>query len=220
MDKYYVMIAGSGQTSRANVEALVEDYVYGHGQDVIFVLIYDKKPSQGQTFVAQLAKDKSKEVLIFCPESASYDGLPASSVSHSDTPLEAACSKLKKTDHVAFVLVDDEDESTNKVLSVFAKNDVPTFDLTEGLMPIAFNPKSVEETKVEMPEAEMLEEADEPEDEEEFEDLLSDIEDMVEEADLVDDVYIGIQALARLIAKEVVAQLVVTSETGENGPTG
>ena len=42
MDKYYVIVAGNGETSRANVEALVEDYVYGHGQDVTFILAYEE----------------------------------------------------------------------------------------------------------------------------------------------------------------------------------
>jgi hypothetical protein len=215
MDKYYLVIAGTGETSRANVEALIEDYIYGHGQDVTFVLPYEKRPSQGQIFAAQLAKDKSKDILLFCKEDANYEGLPSSSVSHSDRPLETACAKLKDTNIVAFVLVDDEDPSINETLSVFSEYKVPAFDLTEGLMPIKFNPGAVEvKTEVAIPEAEEM-----PEPEEEDEDDLDDFEDLddLEDEELAEDFYLGVQALAKMIAREVAAELLKATETPKKG---
>ena len=225
MDKYYLIVAGAGETSRANIEALIEDYIYANGQDVIFVLPYEKKPSQGQIFAAQLAKDKSKDILLFCREDANYEGIPSSSVSHSDRPFDSACAKLKGVKSVAFVLVDDESQNTNKILAVFQEYNVPTFDLTEGLVPIKFNPKSLEEPEeepAEMPAAEVIEE-DEPEEEEYEEDEEDDIEDFEEsiEADeLVEDALYGLQALAKLIAKEVVAELLHASEKPSKGSEG
>jgi len=215
MDKYYLVIAGTGETSRANVEALIEDYIYGHGQDVTFVLPYEKRPSQGQIFASQLAKDKSKDILLFCKEDANYEGIPSSSVSHSDRPLDTACAKLKDTNIVAFVLVDDEDPSINETLSVFSEYKVPTFDLTEGLMPIKFNPGAVEvKTEVAIPEAEEMSEP-----EEEAEDDLDDFEDLddLEDEELAEDFYLGVQALAKMIAREVAAELLKATETPKKG---
>ena len=40
MDKYYVIVAGSGSTSRANLEALMEDHFYAHVDDGVVVLPY------------------------------------------------------------------------------------------------------------------------------------------------------------------------------------
>lgn len=220
MDKYYLVVAGAGETSRANVEALIEDYVYGHGQDVVFILPYEKKPSQGQIFTAQLAKDKSKDIIIFCREDANYEGIPSSSVSHSDTPLDAACSKFKGTNVSGFILVDDENPNTNTVLSVFDEYNIPTFDLTEGLMPIKFNPASVgeKEEEPEVPEEELLEEDEEPEDEDD-EDLIDEFEEGIEDDELLDDALYGLRALAKIIAKEIVVELLNTVEIPSKGST-
>lgn len=222
MDKYNIMVAGAGQTSRANVEALVEDYVYGHGQDVNFVLIYDKKPSQGQVFASQWAKDKGKEVIIFCQEDSNYEGLPSASVVDSDDPLKTACSKMK-ANSVAFVLTDDEDESTNTILRAFTEAKIPALDLTEGLMPIKFNPKAVASDAPEMPEAEKLEEPaeEEPEPEPAVEDeddiYPEELEDFIEASDLMDDVYTGVEALIKVIVRQVVTELMGASETPLKG---
>lgn len=210
MDRYYVIVAGDGETSRANVEALIEDYVYGHGQDVIFVFPYEKRPSQGQIFAAQLAKDKSKDILLFCREDANYEGIPSSSVSHSERPFDAACAKLKDTNIVAFVLVNDEDHGTNNLLGIFTEYEVPCFDLTEGLIPIKFNPSSIEEVPA-IPEEEVL-----PEPEVEEDDWEDDEEDL-EDEELVEDVYLGIQSLAKLIAREVAVELLKATETPRKG---
>lgn len=222
MDKYYLVVAGTGETSRANVEALIEDYVYGHGQDVIFVFPYEKRPSQGQIFASQLAKDKSKDILIFCREDANYEGIPSSSVSHSDNPLGSACAKLKGTNIVAFVLVDDEDQDTNNTLSVFSEYKVPAFDLTEGLMPIKFNPESLnEEPAPVIPKAEEIPDPlwAEIEDELELEfDDLDDEDDDLEDEELAEDFYLGIQALAKMIAREVAAELLKATETPRKAP--
>ena len=45
MDKLYVLIAGTGVTSRANLEALVEDYFYAKNKEAVLLLAFDKTPS-------------------------------------------------------------------------------------------------------------------------------------------------------------------------------
>lgn len=90
MDKTYVLIAGSGVSSRANVEALVEDYFYAKGKETYLVLAFDKVPSQGQVFAAQYAKDKGKEIIIFCKEGANAGAIPTASVSFSNSPITDA----------------------------------------------------------------------------------------------------------------------------------
>lgn len=218
MDKYYIVIAGTGETSRANVEALVEDYVYGHGQDVVFILTYDKKPSQGQIFVSQWAKDKSKELLIICNENADYEGLPASSVSHADDPYKEVCTKFKGETVVTFVLPDDEDPDSNRVLGIFAKQKQKMYDLTQGLIEVKFDPKALTaQPEPDMPKVELevkSEDTDEDvEDEDEFD------EDEVESEELTDDILFGMRSLAKLIAKEVVAELMEAQKKPSKGST-
>lgn len=135
MAKHFAIVAGNGETSRANVEALLEDYIYLHKKDeVVFIIAYNRKASQGQIFAAQLAQDKGFEVLAVCKEEASLEGLPKASVFHSETPYELAADWENA---VVFVLPNEEDqENTTNILKTFSAAKIPMFDLTEGLYPI------------------------------------------------------------------------------------
>lgn len=226
MDKYYVIIAGKGTTSRPNVEALVEDYVYANGPDVTFLLAYDKAPSQGQTFIGQWAKDKGKDIVVFANEGAKYDGLPASSLTETDTPLEAACKFLKKdVKSTAFLLWDDEDPDSSVNLSYLCnKYAVKCYDLTDGLnavnttkskpMPISQSDMPISETQIKEETKPEEEEDDEGEEEEEG---LEDDEPETEE-ELMDDIYFGIQSLVKAISKAVVAELQNTLKKPSEDP--
>jgi len=214
MDKYYVIIAGKGTTSRPNVEALVEDYVYANGPDVTFLLAYDKAPSQGQTFIGQWSKDKGKDIVVFANEGAKYDGLPASSLTETDTPLEAACKFLKKEfKAAAFLLWDDEDPESSVNLSYLCnKYAVKCYDLTDGLNNVTTTKaKPISNDQSDMPDSEtaVKEEPtveDDEEEEDEDEDGLEEDEPETEE-ELMDDIYFGIQSLVKAISKAVVAEL-------------
>jgi hypothetical protein len=226
MDKYYVIIAGKGTTSRPNVEALIEDYVYANGSDVVFLLAYDKAPSQGQTFIAQWAKDKSKEIMVFANEGAKYDGISSASMTETDTPLETACKSLKKSDKVvAFLLWDDEDAESSVNLSyVCNKYAVKCYDLTDGLNDVTTTKaKPITASYEDMPESETKtapepEEDDEDEEEDdEDEDGLDDDEPETEE-ELMDDIYFGIQSLVKAISKAVVAEIQNAAKTPKKDP--
>ena len=224
MDKYYVIIAGKGNTSRPNVEALIEDYVYANGPDVTFLLAYDKAPSQGQTFIGQWAKDKGKDIVVFANEGAKYDGLPASSLTETDTPLETACKFLKKESKAtAFLLWDDEDPESSVNLSYLCnKYSVKCYDLTDGLNDVTTTKaKPILDTTLEMPASEVMvleSEVEKADDDEYEEDEELDDDEPETEEELMDDIYFGIQSLVKAISKAVVAELQNTLKKPSEDP--
>ena len=136
MDKYYVVVAGTGPTSRANVEALVDDYVYAHGPDVTVILAYEQEPSPGQVFISQWAKDKNKDIIIFAKPGAKFDGLASSSFVEAETPLLDACKFVGKNHATGFILW-DKDEPDSALLSTLEEFAIPPYNLTEGLTTIS-----------------------------------------------------------------------------------
>jgi hypothetical protein len=208
MDKYYVIVAGHGSTSRANVEALVEDYVYANGNDVVFIFAYEKKPTAGQSFISQWAKDKAKDVVIFAHSDASYEGLSAATVNDSKEPYRDAVSFLDKEDKaVGFILWDDDDQKSNDIVATFNERGVKCYDLTDGLNIINTQPTS--EAAPVIPDAEQVNEEDEDEDEDE-EDFFEEIEELLEdeeEDEAIEDLYFGMQSFIKAIAREVAKEL-------------
>ena len=138
MANHYAIIAGSGNTSRANVEALLEDYIYAHKKHKLnFVLAFNKKPSQGQVFAAQLALEKNIDLLIICREGASLNNLPSASVSFNEEPFTLATTISEKDTAVGFIMPSlDEVEYTDKVIRAFSEAGIEMLDLTKGLTPI------------------------------------------------------------------------------------
>jgi hypothetical protein len=59
MANYTVILTGSGTTSRANVEALMSDHYYANGENGTLILAFNSKPSQGQVWAAQQAKQQN-----------------------------------------------------------------------------------------------------------------------------------------------------------------
>lgn len=217
MDKYYVIIAGNGSTSRANLEALVEDHFYANGDGGVLVLPYKDKPSQGQIFAAQWAKDKSKETIIYT-KSGKFEGIPSTSVVEEDSATLAKTFKKNKVS--VFLLWDDEDtESVNLLADL---KGFPCFDLTDGLNALtATDAKRIEEPAI--PTQEQLaqpKEEDDGEDEEEEgseeDDSEEDDEDGYEES--MEDIYFGVQAIAKIFAKALVEELGDALKTPLKGP--
>jgi hypothetical protein len=208
MDKYYVIVAGQGSTSRANVEALIEDYVYANGNDVVFIFAYEKKPTSGQAFISQWAKDKAKDVVIFAHPDASYEGLSAATVNESKEPFRDAVSFLDKEDKaVGFILWSDDDQKSNDIVAIFNDRGVKCYDLTDGLNII--NSQLVSEVAPVIPEAEQIDEEDE-EDEDEEEDVFEELEELLEDEDedeAFEDLYFGMQSFIKAIAREVAKEL-------------
>ena len=151
MDKSYVLIAGAGVTSRANLEALVEDYFYAKGKDTCLVLAFDKMPSQGQVFAAQYAKDKGKEIIVFSKENANVSSLPSStSLSFHPSPIAEAV-ELATT---VMLLWDDSDQNCMLALEKCEELSKTAYNLCEGLTVVKTNNSSVDtiEESVEAPE--------------------------------------------------------------------
>lgn len=130
MDKLYVTIIGKGTTSRANLEALVEDYFYAKGKEVYLILAFDKTPSQGQVFAAQYAKDKGKDIVIFCKEGANVGSFPTASVSYTTSPISDA---LATSDNTPMLLWDDSDPECLQALEYCDATNQRAYNLCEGL---------------------------------------------------------------------------------------
>jgi len=129
MDKHYSLIIGDGKTSRANTDALLEDYFYSKGNNVVLALAFEGKPSDGQIYAAQLAKDKSIDIVVFNIKNDA-PGLPACSVIESANPIKDAIDHLIGKQSSVFFLWDGK---STDALTRCANNGTPAYDLTEGL---------------------------------------------------------------------------------------
>jgi hypothetical protein len=198
MEKYNVVVAGSGSTSRANLEALLEDHFYAKGAEGDVYIIEEGKLSQGKIFAEQFSKDKNKPVR------------------HIKT-LDASFLDPKTTS--CFILWSDEDNECQNILAICTEAGIPCYDLTEGLLPITASkniqasvnpviptaedtiPKVVETPYVE-PEDEDIEDEDEEDDEDGYDE------------DDAGNLFFGIEAIAKIFAKAIVEEL----EKAKKGP--
>lgn len=199
MEKYYVVVAGNGTTSRANLEALLEDHFYAKGAEGTVHIVDEGKLSQGKVFASQFAKDKNKTV--------------------SNYGLSESFDKADPKNTSCFILWSDEDRECQDALATAAGLGIPCFDLTEGLLPITATkgvkisvdpviPVAEETTPKETPYVE-------PEDEdvdEEDEDDEEDDEDYDE--DNAANLYFGIESIAKIFAKAIVEEI----EKAKKGP--
>jgi hypothetical protein len=224
VDKNYVIVAGNGATSRANIEALIEDHFYAHslnGEEVIVVITYKEKASQGQIFATQLAKDKNKELIVYS-ESGKFDGMPASSV--IDGSIEDAAKAFAKENTVAFILWSDEDAETLDILNAMSAEGIPCFDLTEGLMKLqpsdgkkVAKPTIPEQEQVKS-KLEVVEDGeDETGEEEVYEDEEEDDEETLDE-EVLENLYYGVQAVAQIFAQALVEAMGNTPEKPLKAP--
>ena len=143
-DKYYVLVAGTGETSRANIEALMEDYYYAKGDNGTLIVAYEKTPTKAQVFAAQYAKDNNKDIMVVCNEDASTVGIPGASQYPSDNPINFAVAYLQEQDAVAYLVWNEED---TQILAACISTGIPAFNLADGLVPLNEVPvKEIKET--------------------------------------------------------------------------
>lgn len=207
MDKYYVLVAGNGETSRANLEALMEDHYYANGENGILVLAFNSKPNKTQEFAAQFAKDKNKDIVLFSKQESEFGGLSNASVTVSENPISDAIEMMKGEKSSAFLLWTDEDEDSSNALAACKKYDIPCFDLTDGLSPIKPADTAVEVKQPVIPKQEANvsdEEIEEEDDDEEFDEEDEEEEDDVE---VMEGLYVAIQDVCKMIAKAVVEEM-------------
>jgi len=206
MDKYYVLVAGNGETSRANLEALMEDHYYANGADGTLILAFNSKPNKTQEFAAQFAKDKNKNIIAFSKEDSDFGGLMGVSLKQCEDPIADAVTMMKDEKAAAFLLWADEDEDAANALASCKKLDIPCFDLTDGLSPITAAKTAVIVKEPIIPIQETLLEVEE--DEEEFdEEDEAEAEADEDENEIMEGIYCAIQDIAKMIAKAVVEEM-------------
>ena len=149
----HIIVTGNGKTSRANVEALVDDYIHAN-PELTFTLANPVRLSEGQVWLKQYLSDKE--------------------IGFTTT---LADPEVTEENSAMFILWDDDDPESLSSLAIAKENDIPAFDLTDGLN--ALVPQaSIKAVKAPaIPEQEQMTEeeveADEDdEDPEEFEDPL------------------------------------------------
>ena len=158
MDKLYVLVTGNGTTSRANLEALLEDYFFKKNTEVVLVLSYSAIPSQGQIFAAQFAKDKSKDILVFAPNDSSLKDIPGSSFTISSNPINEATVFIKGSGK-AFLLWNPSDSDCTQTLEQCNVMGIPAHDLTTGLVSLSSKDAVKAEPAVVVPNIELPAEA-------------------------------------------------------------
>jgi hypothetical protein len=135
-NEYFVLVTGNGESSRANIEALMEDHYYAKGDGGTLVLAYEKSPTKSQTLVAQYAKVCDKDIMVFCHEDAQTTGIPGASQSTSQDPIKDAVSFVQGKDSTAFLLWDEQDDQCFSALKYCLAQEVQAFNLCDGLVPL------------------------------------------------------------------------------------
>lgn len=215
MSKYYVLVAGKGSTSRQNVEALMEDHYYAKGAEGTVVIPIEKQATPSQVFVAQFAKDKNKEIVLVAKPDTDLGNLPAASLVHDEEPLKKAVEIVAGADTAAFLLWDDGDDSSLSVLASCKTANIPCYDLVNGLSEITPSENLKEPVKTEFPKAEVVNESEDDDEEEEEIDESEDeeeYEDDEEEAEDLEDIYAGVEAIARVFARVLIEEWKAQSE--------
>ena len=147
---YYVLVAGGGETSRANIEALMDDFYYSKGkQEGTLVVAYEKTPTRPQVFAAQYAKEKERDIVVFAYEDAQTVGIPGATFNPTGFPIRDAVEFIKGQDSVIFSIHMDGDIDSNLLIKGANEHQVPIFNLKDGLLPlndVAVEPVPVSET--------------------------------------------------------------------------
>lgn len=133
----YVMVAGEGETSRENVEAILEDYFYAHkGEDLVMVIPFNRAPSRGQVYAMQMAKENKTEIVVYAPESARLENVEKSSLENTDTPIKDSVGLMSGNEAVSYVLWSDESQEALEALQACRESSIQTYDLTAGGIPL------------------------------------------------------------------------------------
>jgi hypothetical protein len=143
----YILIAGNGETSRANVEALMEDVFYAK-PDTTVVLAYESAPSKGQSYVAQYSAEAKKDLIVFCHEDAQTTGIPGATQNSSNSPIVSAIEFLKDQESVAYLLYSDLDSDSTLTVARCVEAGISVQDLCDGLVPLHSAPETDATPKV------------------------------------------------------------------------
>jgi hypothetical protein len=210
MTKYSVVMLGSGATSRANVEALMSDHYYANGEEGTLVLAFNSKPSQGQVWAAQHAKQQNIDVIVYANQGAFLDSISHATMVETKNPIDESIKNFKEAE--VFILWSDEDPDCADALAVCKTYGIPSYDLCDGLAKITPADDIKRSTVPDMPASEastepaVVEEDEDEYEEDEDEEVVEDGEEETYD-DKIDDIYAGIEALIDLIADRVVKKM-------------
>jgi len=193
-----IIILGSGETTRANVEALLDDYIYSN-KDLQLCLIIDGKPSDGQVWSAQFAIERdATNISVYRTESDSMTGLPLNlDVVVTDSPVDQI---LPGSDVEAFFLWNDEDTTCLNYLSQLSSKGISCKDFTNGLWEIKASTDIQEAVAPEIPKQEQL-----PIQDTYVEVDIESVDDDEEEYE--DPLYEGIRIMAEIFAEAIAKEL-------------
>jgi len=193
-----IIILGSGETTRANVEALLDDYIYAN-KGLELDLIINGKPSDGQVWSAQFARERdAQNIKVYRTESDSMTGLPLDlDTVVTDTPVDEI---LFGSDVEAFFLWNDEDTTCLNYLSQLSSKGIVCKDFTNGLCEIKASTDIQEVAAPEIPKQEQL-----PTEETYVETEIESVEDSEEEYE--DPLYEGIRIMAEIFAEAIAKEL-------------
>lgn len=221
MADYTVLLAGSGATSRANVEALMSDHYYANGDPKALVLSFTSKPSQGQVWAAQQAKQQKIEVIVYANAGAFLDSISHATMVETVKPIDESIKAFKESE--VFILWSDEDPDCADALAVCKTYGLASYDLCDGLSKITPADEIKRSSTPVMPASEastektpVVEEEEEEEDYEEPEDEeVEEIEEEEEYEDAVDDIYAAIDSFVNLIVERLAKKLNALTEDME-----
>jgi hypothetical protein len=211
MGKYSVVMTGSGATSRANVEALMSDHYYANGEEGTLVLAFNSKPSQGQVWAAQQAKQQKIDVVVYANAGAFLDSISHATMVETPKPIDESIKAFKESD--VFILWSDEDPDCSDVLSVCKTYGLPSYDLCDGLAVITAADEIARSTTPAMPASEASTEKTPVVVEEDEEDYEEPEDEEVEEGEeeeydaAVDDIYAAIDGFIDLIVDRLAKKL-------------
>jgi hypothetical protein len=239
----FLVVAGSGSTSRANVETLLEDYLYSRDhKNYMLVLPFEEKPSQGQVYAYQVAEAMGVATIVMAPSSAKYGNIAKSTlIEAEDLPKTLEENFAGETVDV-FLLWSDEDPICQSVLAACKNAQFSAYDLCMGLVPIHVEAAVEAPQRVLVPDIErttsetstqafaldydLLEPEDE--DDEGPVDTLETAEDALEDeeedsegdevVEAVEDLYFALQDFAEYLAESISNRVIEKMKEGKRAP--
>ena len=210
MADYGIIVAGNGNTTRANVEALIEDYILSKDDKGTMILAFESKPSGAQIWAGQLAAAHSLDVIIVAEANSILDSAPKGSFVESNDPATASVdilATINLAEKSAYIVWSDEDPFCASVLAGCKKHGIGAFDLTNGLVSIIPTEYLKPTEPIIIPEAEKI--VDHIEEEQSAEpEVESDEDETEDEEEEVEDVfYAAIAAFAEMVAEIVLERL-------------
>ena len=210
MGKYSVVMTGSGATSRANVEALMSDHYYANGEEGTLVLAFNSKPSQGQVWAAQQAKQQKIDVIVYANSGAFLDSISHATMVETAKPIDESIQAFKESE--VFILWSDEDPDCADALSVCKTYGLASYDLCDGLAKITPADEIKRSSVPVMPESEAStdkapEEVEEEDEEDEIEEEDEEEEEGEEYDEKIDDIYAAVDAFIDLIVDRLAKKL-------------